>query len=745
MKLSIKANATSQSVNLFVQDSTKTDGSGLGAVAPAGGSLLTGTKLYYSFTGSGAASVAVSLSVLATVGASYSSGGIVTIDDTNMKGLVRVDLPNAMIASGNGRVVSAVLFGGTNMAPVPFEIELTGWDNQDAVHGGLSALPNTACTTNASLITSGTGTDQLSVSSGIGQANVEQWDSVAIAEPATDGIPDVNIKNIVNVAAVLDANNLLKVDVEDWKGTVAVTPNTNGVPIVDTRLMTRVGTAQAGASTSITLDSGASATDSFYLGQEVTIISGTGAQQSGRVITAYVGSTKVATVSPNWTTAPDSSSVFALHGCGADIESTRQAASLGAAGYIGIDWGHVTAPTTAVNLANTTIGTLTTYTGNTPQTGDAFARLGAPAGASIAADLAEIEAETDGIANIPTAAQNATAIWQDVTAGDFTVAHSIGKALFIDNHVPGSSGGLLISGSNAGTTTFGAVTITGTFTVNDGIEVNRSTADTYAVIITGNGMGGALDLESGTTTFASHAVLINSNATNGAGILVQAAGASAGMQLFGGASGPGLSCVGYGTGGVGIVAAGVVNGMYCFASNGIGLNCYGSNGSGIYAYGNQVDAGFKIRGDLGANGLQIEGVSPADDIHLVNSTGNMPEYIAKGVWEDLLAGGDFGTVGSIGKLLADDIDAAISSRLATTGYTVPPTASAIVTALLTAIIEGTLTVEELLRVVLSSCALKTNGAGTAAFNCRDVADTKNRIAAVVDPAGNRTAVTIDGT
>ena len=52
------------------------------------------------------------------------------------------------------------------MAPVVFEIELTGIDNQDAVHGGMSALPNTACTTNASLLTSGTGTDQVSVSSG---------------------------------------------------------------------------------------------------------------------------------------------------------------------------------------------------------------------------------------------------------------------------------------------------------------------------------------------------------------------------------------------------------------------------------------------------------------------------------------------------------------------------------------------------------------------------------------------------
>lgn len=41
--------------------------------------------------------------------------------------------------------------------------------------------------------------------------------------------------------------------------------------------------------------------------------------------------------------------------------------------------------------------TLTTYTGNTVQTGDSFARLGAPAGASHAADIAAIEAHTDDI------------------------------------------------------------------------------------------------------------------------------------------------------------------------------------------------------------------------------------------------------------------------------------------------------------------------------------------------------------
>lgn len=44
-----------------------------------------------------------------------------------------------------------------------------------------------------------------------------------------------------------------------------------------------------------------------------------------------------------------------------------------------------------------TVATLTTYTGNTVQTGDAYARLGAPAGASTAADIAAVKAQTAAI------------------------------------------------------------------------------------------------------------------------------------------------------------------------------------------------------------------------------------------------------------------------------------------------------------------------------------------------------------
>lgn len=69
-------------------------------------------------------------------------------------------------------------------------------------------------------------------------------------------------------------------------------------------------------------------------------------------------------------------------------------------GAAGIDWGNVENQGTTVDLSATDIqlcDTVTTYTGNTLQTGDSFARLGAPAGASVSADVAAVKAETAAI------------------------------------------------------------------------------------------------------------------------------------------------------------------------------------------------------------------------------------------------------------------------------------------------------------------------------------------------------------
>jgi hypothetical protein len=73
----------------------------------------------------------------------------------------------------------------------------------------------------------------------------------------------------------------------------------------------RAATAQAGAAGTITLDASASATTDFYVGQQVVITGGTGARQT-RTVTAYNGTTKVATVAPNWVTNPNNTSTFAI-------------------------------------------------------------------------------------------------------------------------------------------------------------------------------------------------------------------------------------------------------------------------------------------------------------------------------------------------------------------------------------------------------------------------------------------------
>ncbi len=78
-----------------------------------------------------------------------------------------------------------------------------------------------------------------------------------------------------------------------------------GWPTVD------VGIAQAGGASSITLDADSSATNDFYNDDVVIIDVGTGVGQS-RIITAYNGTSKVATVDSAWITNPDSTSEYLI-------------------------------------------------------------------------------------------------------------------------------------------------------------------------------------------------------------------------------------------------------------------------------------------------------------------------------------------------------------------------------------------------------------------------------------------------
>lgn len=71
------------------------------------------------------------------------------------------------------------------------------------------------------------------------------------------------------------------------------------------------GTTAAGTGTSVTLPATASASNDYYNGAIILLHSGTGAGQA-RVITDYVGSTKVGTLNKAWVTAPGAAGEYVI-------------------------------------------------------------------------------------------------------------------------------------------------------------------------------------------------------------------------------------------------------------------------------------------------------------------------------------------------------------------------------------------------------------------------------------------------
>lgn len=80
------------------------------------------------------------------------------------------------------------------------------------------------------------------------------------------------------------------------------------------------GFAVAGGTNTITLPSYFSRTNDAYVGIDISITQGTSAGDF-RTITAYNGTTKVATVNQNWTATPDGTSKFLINFATKDIES----------------------------------------------------------------------------------------------------------------------------------------------------------------------------------------------------------------------------------------------------------------------------------------------------------------------------------------------------------------------------------------------------------------------------------------
>ena len=163
---------------------------------------------------------------------------------------------------------------------------------------------------------------------------------------------------------------------------------------------TVAGTSDSGSTTTMVDAARTEADDDYWNGAIILFTSGNIAGQA-RVITDFVAATDTITFAPA-TTQAVSTQNYVIIPAGDFLRPTTSGRTLDVStgGEAGVDWANVGTPGSTVNLSATTVNltnTVTTYTGNTPQTGDAFARLGAPAGASISADILVIDNLVDDL------------------------------------------------------------------------------------------------------------------------------------------------------------------------------------------------------------------------------------------------------------------------------------------------------------------------------------------------------------
>jgi len=115
MSESVYAGLTSQTIDVFLGDSSSTTGGGLTGLVYNS----SGLSCYYR---KGATGSATSITLATqTVGGAWSSGGFVQIDATNMPGVYRFDVPNAVVDSEGFATV--YFSGATNLVPTAIRVD----------------------------------------------------------------------------------------------------------------------------------------------------------------------------------------------------------------------------------------------------------------------------------------------------------------------------------------------------------------------------------------------------------------------------------------------------------------------------------------------------------------------------------------------------------------------------------------------------------------------------------------------
>lgn len=172
-------------------------------------------------------------------------------------------------------------------------------------------------------------------------------------------------------------------------------------------------------------------------GVSVAVRAEGGSESAGGGTITYGGSSNVVYYAPTQGETDYTAFVVTAYKTGCiPVSQTVITTASATAGYAGVDWGKVTNPTTTLALTGTTIATtqqvdvntiktqavtcaagvtvlasVGTAATSTAQTGDSYARLGVPAGASVSADVAAVKVDTAAIL-----VDTGTTLQADITA-----------------------------------------------------------------------------------------------------------------------------------------------------------------------------------------------------------------------------------------------------------------------------------------------------------------------------------------
>ena len=303
------------------------------------------------------------------------------------------------------------------------------------------------------------------------QADMTQILGTAVATPATAGLLDVNVKEISSDATA--ANNAeLMFDGTGYAGgttklgvdAVALSGDSVAADNLESEydgtgyghVLQRTTIATLATQVSFTLTAG-SADNNAYNGCIIVIQdAATAAQKAVGIISAYTGATKTVTLLNDpavFTMATtDIVTIIADRALKPTVDNRTLDVSTG--GEAGVDWANVGTPGSTVGLSATTVGVLTTYTGNTLQTGDSFSRIGL-AGASLTdlggmstAMKAQVNTEALDVLNTDTFAEPA----QGTPAATSTLVNKIGYLYkFLRNRITQTATQLSIYNDDAAT------------------------------------------------------------------------------------------------------------------------------------------------------------------------------------------------------------------------------------------------------------------------------------------------------